>query len=101
LTPRDSTGYYSLRLFIAGTGLRSRRAVENIHEICEANLKGRYDLQVVDIYQQPEVAREEQLLAAPTLLKDSPLPKRRLLGDMSNRSRVLASLGIAEQEPAR
>lgn len=96
----DQPGHYSLRLFIAGTGPRSRRAIRNIREICEASLKGRYRLEVVDIYQQPQAAREEQLVAAPTLIKDSPLPRRRLLGDMSSRSRVLACLGVAQQERA-
>jgi circadian clock protein KaiB len=85
---------YVLRLYITGTTARSMRAVENVRWLCEAHLAGDYDLEVVDVYQQPELAAREQLIAAPTLIKKLPLPLRRLVGDMSNHERVLASLDL-------
>jgi circadian clock protein KaiB len=86
---------YVLRLYITGTTARSMRAVENVKWLCEEHLAGDYDLEVVDVYQQPEVAAREQLFAAPTLVKKLPLPLRRLVGDMSNHERVLAGLDLA------
>lgn len=97
----EPSGHYLLKLYIAGTGPRSRQAIRNIREICETSLKGRYDLEVVDIYQQPQATHDQQLVAAPTLIKETPLPRRKLLGDMSSRARVLAALGLAPQEPRR
>ena len=85
---------YVLRLYITGTTARSVRAVENVRWLCEEHLAGDYDLEVVDVYQQPEVAAREQLFAAPTLVKKLPLPLRRLVGDMSNHERVLAGLDL-------
>jgi circadian clock protein KaiB len=73
---------------------RSARAVENIRAFCEKHLAGHYELQVIDIYQQPELARTEQLVAAPTLIKKLPLPLRRLIGDMSDEERILVGLDI-------
>ncbi|RXE56130.1 hypothetical protein ABH15_08150 [Methanoculleus taiwanensis] len=89
---------YVLRLYITGMTPRSREAIENIKEICETHLSGRYDLEVIDIYQQPERAEEAQVFAAPTLIKELPLPLRKLIGDMSNRDRVLIGLGIQEKK---
>lgn len=85
---------YVLRLYVTGTTPRSTRAIENMHLICEEHLKGRYDLEVVDIYQNPEAAREAQIIAAPTLIKHLPEPLRRVIGDLSNRERVLAGLNL-------
>jgi circadian clock protein KaiB len=73
---------------------RSARAVENVRSFCEKHLEGRYDLQVIDVYQQPALAKSEQLIAAPTLIKKLPLPLRRLIGDMSNEDRVLVGLDL-------
>ena len=73
---------------------RSTRAVENVRTICEEHLHGRYDLEVIDIYQQPTLARGEQIIAAPTLIKKLPLPLRRVIGDMSSTDRVLLGLDI-------
>jgi circadian clock protein KaiB len=87
-------GDYVLRLFVTGHTRKSARAVQNITEICEAHLNGRYDLEIVDIYQQPDLALEHNLVAAPTLMKLLPLPPRSLVGDMSDRGRVLAGLGV-------
>lgn len=86
---------YLLRLFTTGTSPRSTRALRNLHEICEANLKGRYRLEVIDIYQEPGRASESDVIAAPTLIKEEPLPIKRLIGDLSDRPKVLLSLAIA------
>jgi len=85
---------YVLKLYVAGMTARSTRAVENVHAFCEKYLEGRYDLQVIDVYQQPALARTEQLIAAPTLIKKLPLPLRRLIGDMSNEERILVGLDL-------
>jgi circadian clock protein KaiB len=85
---------YRLRLFVTGMTPRSTRAIEHVRGICERFLAGHYDLQVVDLYQQPDTARSEQLVAAPTLIKYAPPPQRRLIGDMSSELRVLAGLDI-------
>jgi circadian clock protein KaiB len=90
----ESAERYILRLYVAGMTSRSARAVENVRAFCEKHLEGRYDLQVVDVYQQPALARSEQLIAAPTLIKKLPLPLRRLIGDMSNEDRVLVGLDL-------
>jgi len=90
--PRDTK--YLLRLYITGVTPRSTRAIENIRKICDEHLKGRYDLEVVDIYQQIALARDEQIIAAPTLIKKLPLPLRRIVGDLSDKERVLVGLDL-------
>ena len=89
---------YVLRLYVAGTSMQSTRAVETIREICEDNLKGRYSLEVIDIYQQPELARGEQIIATPTLIKSLPLPLRRIIGDFSSTERILVGLNLKPAE---
>jgi circadian clock protein KaiB len=89
---------YVLRLYISGITPRSTRAIENIRKICEENLKGRYALEIVDIYQQPEAARKEQIIAAPTLIKKLPLPLRKFIGDLSDTERILVGLEIKEKD---
>ncbi len=89
---------YVLRLYISGSTLKSALAVENIKRICEQHLKNRYDLKVIDIYQQPNLARDEQIVAVPTLIKLIPLPLRRLVGDMSDLRKVLCGLDLGMQE---
>jgi circadian clock protein KaiB len=86
---------YVLRLFVTGHTQKSMRAVRNITELCEQHLHGSYELEVIDVYQQPELAAEHQLVAAPTLFKLQPLPPRKMIGDMSDTRRVLAGLGIS------
>jgi circadian clock protein KaiB len=88
---------YVLRLYVSGITPRSTRAIENIRKICEENLKGRYELEVIDVYQQPELARSEQIIAAPTLIKKLPLPLRKFIGDLSNTERLLVGLEIKEK----
>ncbi len=85
---------YVLRLYVTGMTPRSQLAIKNIKKICEAHLKGRYELDVVDIYQQPELAREAELVALPALIKKLPSPLRKLVGDMSDTDRVLLGLNI-------
>ena len=86
--------HYLLRLFITGATPGSTRALLNIQRICKEHLHGRYTLEVVDVYQQPELAKEEQILAAPTLVRQLPLPLRRLIGDLSRTDKVLLGLDI-------
>ena len=85
---------YLLRLYITGHTPRSLRSVENLRKLCERYLKGRYDLEVIDIYQQPALAKEGQIIAAPTVIKTLPLPLRRLVGDFSDTSRVVLGLDL-------
>jgi len=91
---------YLLHLYITGATPNSMRAVRNIKEICEQHLAGRYELLIIDIYQQPQLAKDEQIVAAPTLIRQRPLPRRQLVGDLSNRAAVLISLGIPQSGSA-
>lgn len=87
-------GLYVLRLFTSGSTPRSARAIQNLCEICEANLKGNNRLEVIDIYQEPGRATGSDIIAAPILIKEEPLPARRLIGDLSDRLKVFVSLSI-------
>jgi circadian clock protein KaiB len=89
-----SGAHYRLRLFVTGTTPKSARAIQNIRTICEEHLQGRYDLEVVDIYQHPERVKADQIVVTPTLVKQFPLPLRKLIGDLSDTARVLAALDI-------
>ncbi|MHB8630180.1 MAG: circadian clock KaiB family protein [Aggregatilineales bacterium] len=89
---------YILRLYIAGVTPRSTQAVANIKAFCERFLADRYELEVSDIYQQPNLAQEDQIVAAPTLIKKLPLPQRRLVGDMTDTKRVLAGLDLRHKD---
>ena len=91
---------YVLRLYVTGMTPKSLSAIENVKKLCERYLNGRYDLEVIDIYQQPNVARTEQLVAAPTLVKKLPLPLRRFIGDMSNKEKILVGLDVVTDEPS-
>lgn len=85
---------YILRLYVTGQTPRSRRSIENLRKLCEKYLKGQFDLEVIDIYQQPALAAEGQIIAAPTLIKTMPLPLRRLVGDFSDQARVVLGLDL-------
>jgi circadian clock protein KaiB len=85
---------YVLRLYISGTTPRSSRAIQNIRAICEEKLQGCYDLEVIDIYQHPELVKPDQIVVTPTLVKTLPLPLRKIIGDLSDRERVLVGLGV-------
>lgn len=86
--------HYQLRLFIAGTSVRSQRTIENLRRILAERLADRHELEVIDIYQQPELAAVHQVVAAPMLLKLCPLPVRRIIGDLSDEARVLRGLSL-------
>jgi circadian clock protein KaiB len=87
---------YILRLYITGSTIRSVDALTNLKKICEEYLEGRYELEVIDLYQHPSLAKGEQIVAAPTLIKKLPLPFRRIIGDMSNKEKVLLGLDLKE-----
>ena len=85
---------YILRLYVTGMTPKAQEAIRNIRKICEEELQGRYELDVIDVYQQPELAKKEQLIAAPTLIRKLPLPLRRMVGDMSNKEKVIVGLEL-------
>lgn len=95
---KDETGCYILRLYVSGMTPNSRRAIDNVRNICEEHLKGRYELEIIDIYQQPAFAKEGQIIAAPTLVKELPLPLRKFIGDMSQTERILAGFDLVKKE---
>ena len=85
---------YILRLYVAGFTSRSQQAIRTVTTICEEKLAGHYDLEVIDIYQHPELARGEQIIAAPTLIKKLPLPLRKIIGSMVDKDKVLVGLDL-------
>jgi circadian clock protein KaiB len=87
---------YSLRLYITGQTPRSAASIRNLREVCDEFLEGRFELQVIDLYQRPDLAKDAQVVAAPTLIKKLPLPLRRLVGDLSNKNEVLLGLDLKE-----
>jgi circadian clock protein KaiB len=94
---RKKTEHYMLRLYIAGNNFKSQTAVENVKKICEEYLPGRYELEVVDIYQDQSKNLVDLVLAAPTLIKKLPLPLRRIIGDMTRIEKVLIGLDLVPQ----
>jgi len=90
---RDRTKYV-LRLYVTGMTPKSTRAIANVRKLCEKYLEGRYELDVIDIYQQPKLAKGEQIIATPTLIKKLPLPLRKLIGDMSDTERFLVGIDL-------
>jgi len=91
-------GNYVLRLYVSGMTPNSMRAVENVRKICTEHLEGRYQLEIIDIYQQPIFAKEGQIVATPTLVKELPEPLRKFIGDMSQTERILVGLDIRMQK---
>jgi circadian clock protein KaiB len=89
---------YVLRLYVTGMTPKSTQAIANVQKLCEKHLKGCYELKVIDIYQQPKLARGEQIIATPTLIKKQPLPLRRLIGNMSDTERFLAGIDLKPKE---
>ncbi|WP_019938858.1 circadian clock KaiB family protein [Bordetella sp. FB-8] len=87
---------YCLTLYVAGQSPKSVNAIANLNKICEENLHGRYQLDVVDLYQHPQLAQGEQIIALPTLIRRIPSPSRRIIGDLSNTERVLVGLDIRQ-----
>ena len=99
-TGDSPTSHYKLRLFVTGSTPRSTRAIANMRKICEENLNGRYDLEVIDVYENPEATRELQVIATPTLIKILPEPLRRIIGDLSDKEKVLAGLNLMPLKPS-
>ncbi len=91
---------YILRLYVTGATPRSTQAIQNIRRICEEHLQGRYQLEVVDVFQRPVLAKGEQIIAAPTLIRLLPLPLRRFIGDMSNTDKILLGLDLQAKQDA-
>jgi circadian clock protein KaiB len=91
-------GQYVLRLYVAGITPRSSAAIRSITAICEEHLKGHYELEIVDLYQQPTLAKGEQIVAAPTLIKKLPLPLRRFIGDLADKERILVGLDLRPKD---
>jgi circadian clock protein KaiB len=91
----DPRAHFVLKLYVSGMTPRSRRAINNLQKLCEEYLLDGYDLEIIDIYQQPALAKGAQIVAAPTLVKTLPLPLRRVIGDLSDLGRILLVLGVA------
>jgi circadian clock protein KaiB len=92
---------YVLRLYVTGQTPRSRRAIARIKEICETHLKGRYDLEVIDLYQHPTLAKDEQIVATPTLIRKLPSPLRKYIGNLFDVEKILFGLDLRELKGAR
>lgn len=97
-TPVSSRQKYVIRLYVAGISPRSSAAIRSITDICTDHLKGRYDLEIIDIYQQPALAKGDQIIAVPTLIKKLPLPLRRFIGNLSDQNRILVGLDLRPKE---
>jgi circadian clock protein KaiB len=94
---KSASSRYILKLYVAGQSPKSVSAIANIKKLCEAHLHGRYVLEVIDLYQQPQLALGEQIIAVPTLIRKLPFPLRRVIGDLSNTERVLIGLDILSE----
>lgn len=97
LAAESDGGTYVLRLYISGMTARSTQAIRTLTTICEEYLKGRYELEVIDLYKHPELAAKDQVIATPTLVKQLPLPIRSLVGTLSDEERVLVSLNLIKK----
>jgi len=86
---------YIFRLYVTGASPNSLRAIANTRELCEEHFSENYELEIIDVHQQPSVARKENIIALPLLIKKHPLPEKRLIGDMSDMERVLKSIGVS------
>ena len=93
------TAGYSFRIFVTGETTRSWHAVANLHRLCDSRLAGHYELEVVNVDEQPELAEQEQVLATPTVVRQHPLPRRRVIGDLSDLIQAAMALGLPDTEP--
>jgi circadian clock protein KaiB len=93
-SPDDPEGGWCLRLYVAGQSPRSVRALQNLRTLCENHLAGRYDIEIIDLLQNPTLARGDQIVAVPTLVRKLPEPVRKIIGDLSNTERVLVGLDL-------
>ena len=91
---RQAKPKYAFRLYITGATPRSTKAIQNLKDLCEKHLQGCYEVEVVDIYQQPDLAKGQQIIAAPTLVKHFPLPLRKFIGDLSDTERILIEIKV-------
>jgi circadian clock protein KaiB len=89
-----SKNKYILRLYITGATSRSALAIKNLKKICEEYLAGKYELEIIDLFKHPSLSKDEQIIATPTLIKKLPLPFRHIIGDMSNKEKVLMGLDL-------
>lgn len=89
-----------LRLYVTGKTARAEQAIANLRRICEDDLRGRYELEIIDVLQKPQLAEDEKILATPTLIKRLPPPLRRVIGDLSNKERVLLGLDVRPDSAA-
>jgi circadian clock protein KaiB len=96
-----TNGKYVLRLYIAGATERSRRALARARRLCDVELKGRCRLEVIDVYQQPILARDGQIVATPTLVKEFPLPVRRFIGALEDTARIVVGLDLQSRPDSR
>ena len=90
--------HYLLKLYVSGMTPNSQRAIKNVQKICEEHLQGRFELEIIDIYQQPIFAKDGQIVAVPTLVKELPLPLRKFIGDLSQTERILAGLDLRKKD---
>jgi len=95
---KSKSQQYVLRLYVAGVTPRSQEAIRKVKALCEEHLAGRYDLEVIDIYQQPTLAKDEQIIAAPTLIKKLPPPLRKIIGSMASLEKVLVGLDLRPRD---
>ena len=94
---KQAPAHYVLKLYVAGQSPKSVNAIANLKKICEQNLQGRYELEVIDLYQQPQLAQGDQIIAVPTLIRKLPPPLSRIIGDLSDTERVLVGLDIKKE----
>ncbi len=97
--PAKKTEFWELRLYVAGQTARAITAFTNLKKICEEHLKGKYQIQVIDLLQNPQLARGDQIFAVPTLVRRLPVPVRKIIGDLSNTERVLVGLDLRPRRP--
>jgi circadian clock protein KaiB len=93
-----SSGVYDLRLYMAGQTPKSVAAINNLKRICEDNLKGRYRIEVIDLMKNPQLAKGDQIIAVPTLVRKLPPPIKKIIGDLSNEEKVLIGLDVRERD---
>jgi circadian clock protein KaiB len=90
---------YLLKLYVTGQTPRSRRAIDNLQRICEDELRGQYEMHIIDVLERPQLAEDEKILATPTVVKELPLPIRRIIGDLSDAEKVLLGLDLQSCQP--
>jgi circadian clock protein KaiB len=96
IQPREKPLTYVLKLYVAGTSPRAEVAIANLRRICEQELRGQYELQIIDVLEHPQIAEDDKILATPTLIKQLPPPLRRVIGDLSDKEKVLLGLEVRQ-----